>query len=167
MKSPNLKYKSTFFNFLISLFNFFHSLYFFLYFKFVDLNFVFVSKQISNSYIKWIHFNRYWALFLIFVFNVEKIRFFIISIQNLNTHLNYSLKKKLLKNNDLWVCLAKAIFFFQSHNKKFFLAITIIPYIEYTTFSIVKWSFIIAKIYKKKIEKINFYYYLMIYLNLN
>lgn len=92
MKSPNLKYKSTFFNFLISLFNFFHSLYFFLYFKFVDLNFVFVSKQISNSYIKWIHFNRYWALFLIFVFNVEKIRFFIISIQNLNTHLNYSLK---------------------------------------------------------------------------
>lgn len=92
MKSPNLKYKSTFFNFLISLFNFFHSLYFFLYFKFVDLNFVFVSKQINNSYIKWIHFNRYWALFLIFVFNVEKIRFFIISIQNLNTHLNYSLK---------------------------------------------------------------------------
>lgn len=95
MKSPNLKYKSTFFNFLISLFNFFHSLYFFLYFKFVDLNFVFVSKQISNSYIKWIHFNRYWALFLIFVFNVEKIRFFIISIQNLNTHLNYSLNTNI------------------------------------------------------------------------
>ena len=65
------------------------------------------------------------------------------------------------------ICLAKAIFFFQSHNKKFFLAITIILKIEYTTFSIVKWSFIIAKIHKKKIEKINFYYYLMIYLNLN